>query len=76
MSSEQWTEHRALVRTPASHLATPAERRRGYVEQWTLPGRSQEDVRRDDWSLRRTEESLASVERWQTRVVTAGEWEG
>lgn len=72
--TEQWIERRALVRTPASFLATRAEQRKGYVERWTAPARTCDDVRANDYELRRTEESHAVVVDWQARVVTADDW--
>jgi hypothetical protein len=75
VGAEGWTEVRALVQTPASILASPPERRRGYVQRWTSPGPSPAAVRRDDYDLRRSEETLAVVVAWERRTVIADLWE-
>ncbi len=68
------TEYRALVRAPASILATPAERKQGYTERWTSPGASSGAILQDDYDLRRSEESHAYIVAWEEREVTLGPW--
>ena len=67
-------EYRALLRRPPSYLDSPDERERGFVEFWSSVGDSPGSVRRTDWHLSHSEESLVSVVRWERRVIIEENW--
>lgn len=67
-------EYRALIGRPASILDSPADRERGHVEEWSGHAESMEAVKRQNYSLSRTEETHAWAIRWERRTVTLGEW--
>ena len=72
--TETRVQYRALVRGPASFLASPEDQKRGFTRQWSHYGTSHEDVIRDSYELRRSTETLCYAERWQKRTVILGEW--
>lgn len=58
--TETRVEYRALVREPASFLASPSDRERGYTERWTHWGLSHEAVEKNDYDIVRSTETLMS----------------
>lgn len=67
-------EYRAIYRVPASILDSEEDRERGYVTRESKYGETREAVKQVTYDLRRSEESLASIIRWEQRTVTLGEW--
>lgn len=72
------SEYRAIVQQPASILDSKMAQELGYIEHntpWNRrePGMSKEafilQVRRSDWALRRSEETLAGIVGWEKREV-------
>lgn len=70
---ERWTEYRAVYRTPASILASPEDRKRGYVVQRTAPYLTREHAR--SAAMIRAEETHAYVTGYEERRVSATGWE-
>lgn len=68
------TEYRAVYRRPASTLDTPADRKRGHVEEVSHYAETKEDVIKGSWTLRRPEETWARIVRWQSRTFEVPPW--
>lgn len=72
MDQTSWIEWRAIYRTPASFLATPLERERGWVEERTSAYLTKEEAHRS--AKYRSEETLAYVVGYECRKVEASTW--
>lgn len=72
--TEPRTEYRAVYRMPW-YFGAPAELRdQGYVEYESDYAEDKETVKRQNYDLRSTEESHATIIRWEKRQVIIGDW--